>query len=331
VAEIYQSDPNQAPDSDYVPGTLAHLLAGNRGRLLDDRRTPITVTAVRPETGAFELEIGAFEDAGARWELPLQDVARFQFARDARPAPAAVVADLERARARFDRDTRVDVDPAARAATLARLDTERARAREWLDGRLPGVDVAACVARRAGDKALYALCEQYLAARDLAAIDARFAETFVSNAASGEIVKGHAIVLADLGLCPYDGAIVRDPATFDGAWSRARRAEHLVARLALTQALLAALGHAAPTLHRGAAVDGLLPARRPASFVSATFSAAVADAHFEGGPETTTAVRWRQVVAPERVLMTFLETPAFNARYAEAEAVLVGDPANRAF
>ena len=29
--------------------------------------------------------------------------------------------------------------------------------------------------------------------------------------------------------------------------------------------------------------------------------------------------------------MTFLETPAMNDRYHEAEAVLIGDPANAAF
>ena len=29
--------------------------------------------------------------------------------------------------------------------------------------------------------------------------------------------------------------------------------------------------------------------------------------------------------------MTFLETAAMNARYREAEAILVADPANRAF
>jgi hypothetical protein len=29
--------------------------------------------------------------------------------------------------------------------------------------------------------------------------------------------------------------------------------------------------------------------------------------------------------------MTFLETPAMNARYQEAEAVLIGDPGNPAF
>jgi hypothetical protein len=162
-------------------------------------------------------------------------------------------------------------------------------------------------------------------------MDAGFAETFVSNPRSGELVKGHAIVLAELGLCPYRGTVVRDPDLFTGAWSKERRAEHLVARLAFTQALWAGLGHPALTLYRGAAADGPLPPRAAGSFVSATMSRAVAEAHFAGGPQTQAAVLWRQVVPLERVLMTFLETAAMNRRYQEAEAILVGEPGNQAF
>ena len=82
------------------------------------------------------------------------------------------------------------------------------------------------------------------------------------------------------------------------------------------------------TLHRAAAVEGPLPPPRPASLVSATFSDAVADSHFDAG---TTAVRWRQALGLERLLMTFLETAALNAPYREAEAILVADPSSHAF
>ena len=57
----------------------------------------------------------------------------------------------------------------------------------------------------------------------------------------------------------------------------------------------------------------------------------MAAAHFEGGPTTRTAVLWRQQVPITRVLMTFFETREMNRRFNEAEAVLIGDPGNRAF
>jgi hypothetical protein len=62
-------------------------------------------------------------------------------------------------------------------------------------------------------------------------------QAYISNPGSGEVIKGHAIVLAELGLCPFTGKAVRDPATFAGEWDRSRRAEHIVARSGFTRAL----------------------------------------------------------------------------------------------
>jgi len=328
AAAIYASDPDPAPDSDFAPGELRHLVTGNRGRLLDARRTPITVTAVRPAIGAFELEVGAFEDAGACWELALEEIGRFQFARGGAVAPPDVVAGLESALRRFDRELVIEPDPAAREETLRRIDRARADVRIELPAPL---DLAARVQACAGDPELFTLLDGLVADRDVADLEQRFADAFVSNPRSGEFVKGHAIVLAELGLCPYRGKVVRDPGVFEGAGRKERRAEHLVARLAFTYELWSTVGDETVTLYRGAAVDGPLPERSSSSFVSATFSREVAAAHFEGGSTTWTAVQWRQTVPVTRLLMTFLETREMNGRFREAEAVLIGDPANRAF
>jgi hypothetical protein len=244
----------------------------------------------------------------------------------AAPAGARELAELESAAARFDRELVVECDPAAREESLARLRDHREAARRWLQDRAGGleVDLAENVRRRQGSPELYGLLDAFLAEHDLAAIEAAFTATYVSNPRSGEIVKGHAIVLAELGLSPYRGRIPRDPDLFAGAWSRSRRAEHIHARLAFTQALLSHSGAAEVTLYRAAASDGPLPAPRPSSFVSATFSRDVADAHFAGGPATRSAALWREVVPVERVLMTFLETRAMNERFREAEAIVLG-------
>jgi hypothetical protein len=338
---IYASDPEPEPDTDFLPGELRHLVAGTRGRLLDARRTPVTIIAVAAATGAFELEIGAFEDAGARWELPLADVGRFQFARGGLVAAPEVVAELERASVRFAREVVLGSDPAARAETMRRVAAERSAVRERLAraGRGPRargghghpIDLAVRIAERDGDPGLFELVDDVMAAHGVAEIEDGLSATFVSNPRSGEHVKGHAIVLAELGLCPYRGQIVRDPGLFDEPWTRRRRAAHIVARLALIQELWSSWGLGTVTAFRGAAVDGPLPDRPPSSFVSATLSREVAAAHFEGGPSTRTAVLWRQEVAVSRLFMTFLETRELNRRFKEAEAVLIGDPDNRAF
>lgn len=330
--DIYAFDPDARPDTDFVAGDFRHLVIGNRGRLLDARRTPIAITAVAPETGGFEVEIGAFEDAGARWELPLEEVRRFQFARGGSVVTSDALAALQRAAARYDRELVIEVDRTARDLTLDRIAVTRGRIRDQLAKvELPTIDLTHHISRREGDPRLYALLDEVMAARGLEQMDHEFSARFVSNPASGEAVKGHAIVLAELGLCPYHGKVVRHAELFTGQWSKARRAEHLVTRLAFGQELFSTLGVDTLTVYRGTAVEGLLPAPRPASFVSATLSREVAIAHFDGGPKTQTAALWRQEVPVTRLLMTFLETREMNSRFHEAEAVLIADPHNRAF
>jgi hypothetical protein len=331
IPAIYLSDPDAAPDGEFVGGELRHLVVGNRGRLLDARRTPITITAVSAEKGCFQLEIGAFEDAGARWELPLQAVSRFQFSRGGRIAAADTVAELERALRRFDRELVIECDPGARRDSWRRIAAERqAVRRQAFGGAAHPIDAGAHVLRREGDTRLFDLLDEFMSARDLAELDRQFSATFVSNPHSGEIVKGHAIVLAELGLCPYRGKIVRDPQLFVGPRSKSRRAEHLIARLAFTQELWSSWGRDTVTLYRGMAVDDVLPEPSSSSFISATFSREVAAEHFNGGPGTKTAVLWRQEVPLTRIFMTFLETREMNG-FKEAEAVLIADPGNRAF
>ena len=328
---IYESDPEPAPDSDFVDAELSHLLAGNRGRLRDVRRTPFTVTGVMPAIGGFEVEIDAFEDRGARWQLPLTAVQRLQFPRDAGRAPEQAFATLREAVARFDRPLDVPVDAERRARTIERIQSTREALREWLPARLPAIDLADHIRRREGSRVLAEMFRELLDQHGLTDLDEQFARSFVSNPHAGEIVKGHAIVLADLGLCPYSGTIIRDPATFAGSWTKSRRAEHIIVRTAGTQVLWQALGCRDATLYRGAASEAPFRPRPPASLVSATFSEDVARSHFAGGPTTHTAILCRQRLPISRLFMTFLETPAMNDRYHEAEAVLIGDPANAAF
>jgi hypothetical protein len=330
---VYASEERPEPDSAFAPGTLRHLAVGNGARLLDARRTPVTIVDVAPERGSFVVRVEAFEDAGVCWELGLEEIERFQFPRTAPPATDAALAELQTSAARFDRDLSIERDQAVRVDSLLCLQQSRDDAAAWIAGRTSGIeiDVAEHVRRREGHPAVYALLNEFLMQRDLQDLEHGFTESFVTNPRAGEIVKGHAVVLAELGLCDYCGKAPRDPDLFAGTWSRARRADHLLSRLAFTQALWLSLGRAELTLYRAAATDGAIRPLPPATLISATFSREVADAHFEGGATTRVAVLWRQRVPIERALMTFLETQAMNQRFHEAEAVLLADPSGGAF
>jgi hypothetical protein len=331
---IYQSDPEMEDDSGFVRGSLAHLVEGNRGRLLDARRTPITVVGVDATRGGFAVRIDAFEDQGARWELALEEAERFQFPRDAPTVSEQVMADLSHARSRFDRELRITVDPRVRAATLEAIGMAQREAADQLRGAgiLGGLDpLDRYAARRRGEPQLATVLEGFLDQQGLLEIDRQFAAAFVSNPHAGELVKGHAIVLARLGLCPYRGKLLRDPDALLAPWSYGVRRRHIIARLGFIRGLFDNWEVEAITLYRATATQGPLDPGRAGSFVSATFSAEVAEAHFQGGPSTTAAVMWRQDLPVERLFMSFLETAAHNERYLEAEAVLIGDPRSATF
>jgi hypothetical protein len=325
--DVYQSDPHTLPDSEFQAGELALLVPGNHGRLLDQRRTPVTVVGLDPASAMFELTVDAFEDSGAHWRLPAEDVARFQFTHDAARADPQAVAELAATVARLDRADPIGCDPQARGDTEKRLHAAAAAAASWLaQASAPAVDVQGAIAARAGDPRLFELLERYLCelgGEPLVELDRVFCATLVSNPRSGEVVKGHAIVLAQLGLVPYAGNVVRDPATLSGAWAPAERAEHLIARLAFTRALWAHLGFQELTVFRGMAAEAQAPPRPAQSLVSVTLSREVAEAHFAGVAATRVAAMWRWVVPVEQVLLTFLETAAMSARFAEAEVLLL--------
>jgi hypothetical protein len=322
---VYQFDAGRRPDSEFQPGDLSLLVRGNEGRLLDARRTPMRIVGVDPDEGMFEVEIRAFEDSGARWSVPFEDVVGYQFAAGSQTVSKQLLDAYAETARRLDRPLLIDADPEAHASSLELLDAERRRAADWLGAQgLIGVEVAERIATREGDPTCARLLHAYLAQRDLNEMDSAFAQTFVSNPRSGELVKGHAIVLAELGLCAFEGKAIRGTSLFDADWSRQRRAEHLIARIAFTAALWERATPRKRPLYRAVASDGMLAPRSVSSFISATFSIDVATQHFRGGPTTSTAAILRQPLPEERLLMTFLETPAMNAPFKEAEAVLIG-------
>lgn len=327
---VYRSDPDPLPDTAFEPGVIAHLVEGNTGRLLDARRTPVRLGPVRMSDGMFEVQVAGFEDAGAIWEIPFEDVGRYQFAAGAARASAAQIAAMERVAAHLAAPLRIEPQAGAAAGARERIGREQETAAGWLAERMPGgVDLRARISAREGDRHLMGLLEEYLERRGLIGIERLFTRAWVSNPLAGEMVKCHAIVLAELGLCPFEGKAIRDPAAMSGELSRELRSQHLVARLTFSGALWGAIGRGVAT-YRAFSSETALTRPGPASLVSATLSSEVALAHFAGGPRTRSAAIWRSPLDPARVLMSFLETEAMNRQYREAEVVLTGGPAARA-
>jgi hypothetical protein len=325
---MYQSDPDAAPDTQFLAGELRHLVTGNRGRLLDPRRTPVHVTAVSPETGFFEVEIDAFEDAGARWLIPLESAASYQFAGGGATVSDAGLDDLRDAVARCDVQITITGGRSARDYSERRLHDECARASGWLaeHGAPPAFDPQPYIADCSGWVAAQDWLAGYLASRDLADIEEQVASAYVSNPWAGDVVLGHLVVMAELGLGTLTARQPRDPGVFGGYWRRSRRAEHILARMGFTRALWSLADGEVP-LYRGMAMHDRpetadSAGRRSSPLVSASFSRPIAESHFSA-PGAAAAALYRQRLVPERLFMTFLETAAMNSQFLEAEAVLL--------
>jgi hypothetical protein len=329
---VHEFDPHMLPDAAFRPGALEWLVPGNSGRLLDRRRTPIRVVRIDHETAQFVCRIEAFEDRGALWEVPFESVAYYQFARDAQPAPASAVEEMARRVVRFDRATEIPCDLERRAESLARLERMEAEAEAWWNayssfarggGRLDPQT-------REGDPRLWADLEGYMEQHGLLDLESTFSARYVSNPESGDWVKAHRMVIAELGLVPYRGKVLRDPSAFQGAGARPAREAHVLRRLAFVRGMLERGGLGRPLLYRGMSCEGPLEAREPRTFVSATFSLEVATSLF-GEPHHGTGLLQRQEVPARRVFMTFFETRSMSQPFREAEAVLLEDEANLMF
>lgn len=331
---VYEHDPHAAPDSEFEPGEHRHLVPGNAGRMMDHRRTPVSVVALNLETGTFTVRIEAFEDAGALWEIPFEDVWHCQFARGSRTLPEAELGPVREAAQRLDRIEDIPRNTAAAEATRERMRAERAEAARWLEAHSEFLAASASLpdpAARQGHPLLYRDLRTYLTGRGLWDLEEPFAEQFVSNPASGDRIKAHRIVLAELGLVAYHGKVLRDPETFREPWSRSRRADHILARLGFVHAFLAAAGRDRVVLYRGFSTEEPFLAPRNHTFVSASFSEEVARSHYAAAPGEANRFLASQLVPVERVFMTYLETEAMNRAYKEAEAVLLYDETNPVF
>lgn len=331
---VYQADPDSLPDAQFEAGQLSWLVPGNHGRLLDARRTPVLVRAVDVSVGFFEIEIMAFEDAGARWQVPLEDVTRYQFLRSGTRADAASVASISEAIRAFSRQLQIDADSIAGQRTAERIAAQRALADAWLSARgAPDrIDPAAHIDNRRGMPGAYRWLAEYLTGiapqeAGLADMDLELTARYVSNPESGDLVVAHLVTLAELGLCSYRGRAVRDPAAESGQWRRDRRTAHIVARSGFVQALWQRASQPGLMIYRGIGLqDGLAELTdRGGALVSATFSRRVAESHFDSS-STPAGALLRRELPVNRLFMTFLETAAMNDRYLEAEAVLFAGP-----
>lgn len=329
----YQFNTNMLPDTCFHPGALKYVVPGNEGRLLDPRRTPLRVFDVKLSSGFVVFQILDFEDKGAYWEMPLECVNVCQFAQGSTEASKADVAAYTQIISQLDQPLEIPADTSCQATSAVTIASLRKDVRAWIESQSAFLTtgVQADFSGKTDNQILWAVLKNYMMKEDLWDIEAAFAEQFVRNPNSGELVKGHRIVLAELGLVAFEGKQIRKADLFDGSWNKQQRAKHILHRLAFVRELYKYLGHSFVVLYRGLSCQGQPQIRGNSSFISATFSLEVAMSHFNDRDRALTGILLRQIVPIERIFMSFLETAQMNQHYKEMEAILLHDGTNKVF
>lgn len=319
--------------TDLLRAQMMHLVIGQTLYLGDPRATPVVVRAHAAETASFTVEITAFEDQGATWELPLWDVSEFLIAPNAKTLTVAEQDVLGRHIEALKRTIRIEPNPAHLEQTRQDVAAAQQETGAWLDRHFPALPTCSADLLNGHDpSAPWAeALESVLSSKGVLEIEQSFVAQFASNPNAGEVVKGHRIVLAEMGLCPYEGHVLRNPATFENTGARLLRRTHIVTRLAFLRVMLIRLGLTTVPLFRTIYSDRALEGPRNTGFVSATFDAEVAAALFASGQKTRVAATYWQQVPADRLFMSYYETPRLSARYQEAEAVLLFDHAAQLF
>lgn len=336
VVNPYQTDPNRLPDSLFEEGSLHHLVVGNEARVLDYRRTPLRVRELKESSGLAVMEILDFEDVGNTWDVPFEDISSFQFAIESKRADIKDLARYEASVAWLNRQTSITCDQDARRATLSELAEAEREAALWLGAQsaspctVPRLEFS----RRTGFAGLFNTLDLYMEHHGLADLEATFASHYVSKLHYSEFVKAHRIAIAEMGLVPYTGSILRDDAVLEGAFNRSQRRKHVIRRLGFVRALYSGLDIFPLLLYRGLHSPGFPQPTRNETFVSATTNLEIAEAlscfREPSNPNKEgyrVGVLMSQRIALERVFMTFVETPQMNHPYRESEVVLLYDEA----
>ncbi len=296
----------------------------------DPRNTPVRVTALNEHTASFTVEVLDFEDTGAHWTFPVWQSHKFRCAPEAPSLPQGTRNALAAASHQLNQRLQVPVKASQSANTEAQLSNLTIQAKDWLTKaeHHPNVTCSPETFTAFTDpKVLSAWLTQH----DTQHIETDVANQYVSNPHAGETIKAHRLALADLGLCAFEGNILRDPAELSGAKSMSHRKRHILVRLAFLRAAFDALGITNIALYRVVYSDAPLTPPRPTGFVSATFCQSTALRFLKAGQSKRHAARYWQHVPVTRLFMTHLETPQMRSLYSEHEALLLSAPAGPLF
>lgn len=329
---IYERDEVIRPDSEFLPGGPEFIVPGNRGRLMDARRTPIQIVRYVPESGLVHVRIEKFEDVGNVWEVPVEQLTVYQFEPNSQTLDGVQVAEIHAAIRNFSERLRIEPQSSAREATEQDIAARTIAATAWLKAHSEFLKSGAKLdlMARTGPTPLRRDFEAFMAELDLQKIDAALTIQWACQN-GGEAIKVLQIRMAEMGLIRYDSTIIRDESL------RNRLGEvrtYVLHRLAFVRALFETLTIDALTLYRGMSSErGWRPVRKCWSSWTPVLHVAQCHADFETYGQHRGASRDSYLVKRTfpiaKLFMTYFETEGFNKQWKETEVIVMHDDDDR--
>lgn len=325
---VHQYDNDMRSDTEFINGNIDFLAEGNHCRLLDGRRTSGIIEKYFKDSAMFRWRITKYEDKGKYWDLPAENIKRFQFEKDSKRLSSKEILGIEKAIENYQKIITITVDEDERENILEEVKETMEETVGWLKENSLFI--------RNGEKLNFSSAEgpedlakdlkSYMKYIGLSKEEELTADTMVLNPNSGEWIKGMKIVLAEMGLASFKGKVPRTKDIFQGIGSKENRRKYIINRLAFIRAYFSMLGINEVILYRGMSNENLWQ-DISRTLLPCTFSLEVGQAFSDFNRESKYRSSYlvKMTVPVEKLFMTYLETEAMNRQYKEAEALILYD------
>jgi len=129
---VHQYDKNMRSDEEFVKGEYCYLVPGNKCRLLDGRRTTGVIEEYFEESGMFRWRITKYEDKGKYWDLPAEEISRFQFEKDFKKLDGKKIKEIEDTIIKYNKKITIKTNPRDREITQNKVKETKKNIKEWL-------------------------------------------------------------------------------------------------------------------------------------------------------------------------------------------------------
>ncbi|NMA84634.1 MAG: hypothetical protein GX962_12340 [Epulopiscium sp.] len=228
--DLHQKNENMLSDEHFELETLSHLVAGNRGRLLDGRRTPGILESYDAESAMFIWRITDFEDKGEFWEIPAEEINGFQFEKNSNRLKETEVKIIEDKCKKYSERLVIEASQQDYLETQEELADFRAEIHDWFLSESTFVKEGGSkldLRAKEGCQYLFQDLHSVMKRYNLLELEIMTTKQYILEPYSERWIKGMRIVMAEMGLIDFNEKIPRIKEIFEGIGTKENRRKYI--------------------------------------------------------------------------------------------------------